>query len=144
MTPRPGDRVRITCEGVVTTSACETWPLVVKLDGSEHQEEAYTKAIVAAQTFKWEVIPRALEVGDRVATPGAKHGQIIAIHGDLAWVETMSDNDLYLISRLKPLEPSSPFQGQGKQGLSPASAEIAVAPQVVDPDGRRSDGGEEL
>lgn len=36
---------------------------------------------------------------------------------------------------------SSPQAQEGKQGLSPASAEIAVAPQVVDPDGRRSDGG---
>jgi hypothetical protein len=98
------------------------------------------------------VIPRALEVGSRVEDVVNER----LTHGEVEWIGEAGgeefalvrwsdfDLDIHPTANLKPLEPSSPFQGQGKQGLSPASAEIAVAPQVVDPDGRRSDGGEGL
>jgi hypothetical protein len=141
--------VRITCEGVVKRYTL-AGSAVVLLDGGDLDDMAtvFAPSEQSASTFSMEVIPRALEVGDRVTAdsadiiPGDDLGEVVWLDGLYALVRWphRSSPRLHMLSDLKPLEPSSPFQGQGKQGLSPASAEIAVAPQVVDPDGRHSAG----
>lgn len=107
--PRPGDRVRITCEGVViTVRPGDTWPLVVKLDGSARQEEALTQAQLDAPTFRLKVLPRPLEVGDRVTEASGWTGKIDYVRGEIAlvWWTHLPDPTVERLSDLKPLEPT--------------------------------------
>lgn len=79
----PGDRVRVTFEGVVSRDR----PVCVKMDGSEGQAWSWwaTKPEVAAPTFKIERIEPPLAVGDRVRHE-RRQGEVMATFEGRAWV----------------------------------------------------------
>jgi hypothetical protein len=97
---QPGDRVRLTLEGVVHrhSVADDGGALSLVLDGSAGPN--FTTTLVAgelvAPTFKVEVLKQHIEPGDwvrsvRIPTQMAYTGPVLAIHGDYAWIGDSQD-----------------------------------------------------
>ena len=105
--PRPGDRVRITCEGVVTSA---NKAIGVRVDGMCSGACFFFSAEEqSAPTFHLEVLPRPLEVGDRVTTLARGYtGNIVHVSpkGDAAIQWDDGNLGVLSLSDLKPLEPT--------------------------------------
>lgn len=85
---KPGDRVRVTFEGVVGDNPRpdipDVYPLAVKTDGRE-VENIFHGGTVKAPTFHIERLEKPLEVGDRVRwTQGVVDCEIVAFRDDKA------------------------------------------------------------
>lgn len=84
---KPGDRVRVTFEGVFGSMEREPWmsddPFSIVFDGGESRW--FPKRMANAPTFQIERIEPPLAVGDRVRF-GGFHGAIKGIDGTRAWV----------------------------------------------------------
>jgi hypothetical protein len=103
--PKPGDRVRLTMEGVAT-EVDDGGFLTVQLDGG-CPETDFTPAELSAPTFKIEILEAPIAVGDRVVDDGGNIIEVIALHGEYAW--GTHDTGLYVtrpVPLLKRIEPS--------------------------------------
>jgi hypothetical protein len=100
--PKPGDRVRLTMEGVFVRRGDDGF--VVKLDGNV--VHYFGPVAQSSPTFKIEILEAPIAVGDRVIYL-AITGAILAIDGDFAWVRWSSGaRGGHPLSSLKRIEPS--------------------------------------
>jgi hypothetical protein len=101
--PRPGDRVRLTMEGLVIRTVDS---LHVLVDGRDTRTYYFNEEL-SAPTFKIEILEAPLAVGDRVTVATCGVGKILAIDGGFAWVRWSSGaRGEHPLSSLKRIEPS--------------------------------------
>jgi hypothetical protein len=95
---KPGDRVRITFEGVVTDTADGSLDVLAAGGRIPCSFDSHDLPGVTC-----EVLPKPLAVGDRVWVSATSRGVIIAIHKGWAWIEfaQTQDTGVYALGLLK-------------------------------------------
>lgn len=88
---KPGDRVRVTFEGVVTDDAPDHFSIGVHIDGGDPVFSAFTGSDVSSPTFQITRIEPELAVGDMVTWgTGVRSHEIVAIK-EKEWAVLWSD-----------------------------------------------------
>ena len=96
---KPGDRVRVTFEGVLKDRSPDTTIVMVETDQGVSDACVWMSA---RATFQIERIEPPLKVGDRVRIDGEEIGKVLAVSDGLAWVR--SDSGIHLSWVVESLE----------------------------------------